>query len=203
MFPIRLRLFLLAGLMSAAATAGAHDRYHDGGWRGAEYRFRCESQDSRTAYCRVDTRYGVRLVDRLSRASCIPGRTWGWDRGGVWVTDGCRAEFATAGGRYRDRDSRWRRDWDDDDDDYRDDRVDYGGYGGYGGYGSYGRGNGYVITCESRDGVYNFCRGGRGIREVRVQRQLSTAACRYNDSWGFRGDGIWVDRGCRAEFAVY
>ena len=128
MVPVRIKFFLVAGLLAVTATAGAHDRRYDRDWRGGEYRFRCESQDSRTAYCRVDTRYGVRLVDRLSRASCIPGRTWGWDRGGVWVTDGCRADFVAGGGRWadRDRDGNWGRDWDDDDD-YRDDRVDYGG----------------------------------------------------------------------------
>jgi hypothetical protein len=25
--------------------------------------------------------------------ACIEDQNWGWDRRGVWVSDGCRAEF--------------------------------------------------------------------------------------------------------------
>ena len=32
---------------------------------------------------------------QLSRAACIQGRTWGYGRNGIWVSDGCRAEFRT------------------------------------------------------------------------------------------------------------
>jgi hypothetical protein len=33
------------------------------------------------------------LSRQLSDSACIQGKTWGWDRKGVWVSDGCRAEF--------------------------------------------------------------------------------------------------------------
>ena len=56
-------------------------------------RLRCESTDGRQQYCRADTRNGVRLIDRLSRAPCVEGQTWGYDRRGVWVDRGCRAVF--------------------------------------------------------------------------------------------------------------
>jgi hypothetical protein len=60
--------------------------------------FRCESQDNRMQRCSADTRYGVSISRRLSDAPCIQGRTWGYDRNGVWVNNGCRAEFTIGGG---------------------------------------------------------------------------------------------------------
>lgn len=57
------------------------------------------------------------------------------------------------------------------------------------------------ITCSSDNGKRNFCpvdtRGG-----VRLVRQRSDARCTQNYSWGYDRRGIWVDRGCRADFAV-
>ncbi|MEI2455479.1 MULTISPECIES: DUF3011 domain-containing protein [Lysobacter] len=54
---------------------------------------RCESQDRRARRCEGDTGLGVRLVKQLSNSECIEGRSWGYDAHGVWVEDGCRAEF--------------------------------------------------------------------------------------------------------------
>lgn len=58
---------------------------------------RCESNDNRNRRCAVDTRGGVQLVRQLSRATCMQGRNWGYDRSGIWVSQGCRAEFALRG----------------------------------------------------------------------------------------------------------
>lgn len=55
--------------------------------------FRCESNDGRYVECAANTRGGVVLVKQLSRAACIEGRTWGYARSGIWVSQGCRAEF--------------------------------------------------------------------------------------------------------------
>ncbi|MCF7220223.1 DUF3011 domain-containing protein [Marilutibacter chinensis] len=66
------------------------------GYPGNDYGggpFRCESRDDRTQRCPADTRGGVRLLRQLSNTPCVKGQTWGVDRGGVWVTRGCRAEF--------------------------------------------------------------------------------------------------------------
>ncbi|MGH9751522.1 MAG: DUF3011 domain-containing protein, partial [Blastocatellia bacterium] len=60
----------------------------------------CASDDMRRNYCAVDTRGGVRLARKRSDSPCIAGRTWGYDRRGIWVDRGCRAEFVT-GERYR------------------------------------------------------------------------------------------------------
>ena len=56
---------------------------------------RCESVDGRARHCPADTREGVRLVHQLSRSPCVEGQSWRFDRAGIWVSEGCRAEFET------------------------------------------------------------------------------------------------------------
>ena len=69
-----------------------------GGWGRPDYGyggrvFRCESNDGRYVECAANTRAGIQLVRQLSRAPCIEGRSWGYGRAGIWVAQGCRAEF--------------------------------------------------------------------------------------------------------------
>jgi hypothetical protein len=52
-----------------------------------------ESTDGKRKYVRVDTTGGVRLVRQLSDRPCTYGRTWDYDRNGIWVDRGCRAVF--------------------------------------------------------------------------------------------------------------
>jgi hypothetical protein len=92
--------------------------------------FYCASDDMRRHGCSIDTRDGVFIVRQRSEADCVYGRTWGYDRGGVWVDRGCRADFEVIDRRNPE----WR-DWDDDhrgrnddrdrDDRRRDDRPPY------------------------------------------------------------------------------
>ena len=128
----------------------------------AQNRITCESRDGRPAFCEADTRGGVRLVRQRSDAACREGDTWGFDRRGIWVDRGCRAEFELRSGSS---------------------------------------GGAEVITCSSENRRRHFCpadtRGG-----VRLVRQFSDAACRQGSTWGYDANGIWVDRGCRAEFEV-
>lgn len=77
------------------------------GWpaQNAEARSRhvtCESRNQRHQFCRVDTRGGVQLQRQLSNAACRQNQTWGYDRNGIWVDRGCRAEFRVGSG------DRWR-----------------------------------------------------------------------------------------------
>jgi len=177
---------LLAGLPALAQAAGGHDdpRY---GSRGHGEVVRCESRDERQRYCPVDTRGGVRLVDQMSRNACVFGRSWGFDRRGIWVAHGCRARFALGDGGYgRGRGRGW-------------DRDDGYGYG----RGSAGGGDAYVLRCESDDGRSRFCAVPGWARDVDIRRQRSDAPCEYGYSWGFRRGGVWVDRGCRADFVVF
>ena len=61
----------------------------------------CSSSDGRRAYCDADTRAGVQLVRQIGGAPCQEGSTWGYDSRGVWVDQGCRAEFDISGGSLR------------------------------------------------------------------------------------------------------
>jgi hypothetical protein len=150
---------------------------------------RCESNNGRRNFCGADTRGGVRLVRQNSDSPCIAGRTWGYDRRSIWVDRGCRADFVT-GTNYRDRDYGRDRDYDRDrgrDRDYDRDR---------------GRDR-FVQTfyCESGDFRRHYCsEGARG--DVRLIRQRSESPCVFGRTWGRDRNGVWVDRGCRADFEV-
>jgi hypothetical protein len=136
---------------------------------------RCESEEERHAYCRTGTHGRVELSKRLSRSPCIEYETWGADRdgSGIWVRNGCRAEFEVL-------ENRWGR---DDDDDRR------------------GDGRGRLLRCGSKDWGYNHCEV-RNPRRVRIVRKLSDSRCVQNETWGTDRRGIWVDKGCEAEFEV-
>jgi hypothetical protein len=77
---------LLAALFICATGAKTFVLAQDG-------RITCESTFNRYNYCRVDTENRVRLVRELSRKDCDQNSTWGYDRRGIWVDRGCRAEF--------------------------------------------------------------------------------------------------------------
>lgn len=206
-----IRRSLLAGVVTAAFGAGvaqAQVRYYDDGYqRGVDRVVRCESRDGRTAFCRMDTRGGVRLVRQFSDSACIRGRTWGVRGDAVWVTRGCRARFAGSpygDNRYYGYDDRYDRDYDRDYyDDRRYDRYDDGRYYDRRYDERYGGNYGRVVRCESRDGRYNFCRTSGYADRAQIRRVFSDASCRLNYSWGYRNGGVWVDNGCRAEFVVY
>jgi hypothetical protein len=57
-----------------------------------------------------------------------------------------------------------------------------------------------TLTCSSKDGGYRYCRADTQ-NNVRLTRKISGSACTQGYSWGYDYRGIWVDRGCRAEFA--
>lgn len=56
----------------------------------------CESEAGGTTRCEVDTKRGVGLVRETGGTTCVLNRTWGYDAEGIWVRDGCSAEFAVA-----------------------------------------------------------------------------------------------------------
>lgn len=58
-----------------------------------------------------------------------------------------------------------------------------------------------VITCSSKNMSRNYCPANT-TRGVILRRQLSGPVCRQGVTWGYDKRGIWVDRGCRAEFIV-
>ncbi|HQZ98113.1 MAG TPA: DUF3011 domain-containing protein [Pyrinomonadaceae bacterium] len=58
----------------------------------------CGSNNNNYNYCRVNTGNNVRLERKLSYSSCNYGYDWGYDGRGIWVNNGCRAEFSYGGG---------------------------------------------------------------------------------------------------------
>lgn len=72
----------------------------------------CESVKHDYRYCRARTENRVNLKRRLSDAPCIFNRTWGYDNRGVWVAEGCRAEFEVGRPRgRRDGGREWDQGW--------------------------------------------------------------------------------------------
>ena len=63
------------------------------------------------------------------------------------------------------------------------------------------RGDGGVITCASDDGRRKVCPADTS-NGVQLVRQRSDAKCKEGSSWGHDTRGIWVDKGCEADFVV-
>jgi hypothetical protein len=53
----------------------------------------CESRSRQRRFCGAGINHEARLSRQLSGSPCEEGRSWGWDARGVWVDNGCRAEF--------------------------------------------------------------------------------------------------------------
>lgn len=169
---------VLAASVAAPAVA---QNYGPNGYRGDVVR--CESIDGRSRECATDGGR-LQLLRQLSRSPCVEGRSWGQSRRGVWVAQGCRAEFVSVR-----RHGGW----------------DNGGRGndgwGNGGWNDHGIG-GRSFVCESNDGRYTECAANTRAG-VRLIRQLSNAPCIEGRSWGYGRQGIWVAQGCRAEFRSF
>ena len=84
-------LTLLAA--SAAQAQPVHGPAYGGPGRGGPV-VRCESTNGRYRECRAPFRGQAVLVKQLSDTRCIPGRTYGTKAGRVWVSGGCRGDFA-------------------------------------------------------------------------------------------------------------
>ncbi|MDO5288646.1 MAG: DUF3011 domain-containing protein [Pseudomonadota bacterium] len=140
---------------------------------GSGYVLRCESEDGRSRTCRAPVQGRLVLQRQLSQTACIEGQTWGSGNGSVWVSGGCRGEFAPAGGYA----------------------VDSGAMGGWG----YG---GYTITCSSEGRRYTQCGWDSRQGRPRLIEQLSQDECREGHSWGYRSGQLWVNHGCRGRFAT-
>lgn len=178
-------LIMSAVALLAASALPASAQYYGGNPGYGNDTIRCESSDGRTREC--STNGGRVVLERQhSKAVCIEGRTWGYGRNGIWVSDGCRADFRVVGydggqgGGY--------------DDDY---------YGNQ--YGNQSSGNGYgyasAVRCESNDGRTKRCSVNGGGR-AQLVRQLSRNACIEGRTWGADNGSVWVTQGCRAEFTM-
>ncbi|MFO1435788.1 MAG: DUF3011 domain-containing protein [Gammaproteobacteria bacterium] len=132
----------------------------------------CSSDDGEYHRCEANTQGKVKLLRRLSWVSCEQGKSWGFDPRGIWVDQGCSAEFsygaASAAASSNTSNSNTT--------------------------------NARTLTCESRNAQYNYCQA-QTQGSVQLRRRLSSAECIEGDSWGYDSSGIWVSDNCRAEFA--
>ena len=56
----------------------------------------CASKIGERQQCPANTSRGVVLARSYGEVACLLGKTWGYDDKGVWVADGCVADFIVA-----------------------------------------------------------------------------------------------------------
>jgi hypothetical protein len=150
------------------------DQYGDQSDQPYNVNVSCNSDDMHRHSCYTGQHGAIRLLKRHSEAECIEGRTWGQESRGIWVDRGCRAEF----------------------------EVVVGGYSNAGNYGpNWDTGAVTALNCSSEDGKRHYC-AAETRWGVRLVKQRSGSPCTQNSTWGYDNHGIWVDRGCRADFEV-
>lgn len=133
----------------------------------------CVSNQGRYRECNTGMRGRVQLVNRLNNSlACTQGRSWGQRPGVVWVSRGCRAQFAAAS------------------------RVG----GPVGTPGNWVRDPNYAVNCVSADGRRTVCTwDNRYGRPTLVERQ--SGSCVEGRDWGYDANGeLWVNSGCGARF---
>jgi hypothetical protein len=136
-------------------------------------RITCESQGTVRQQCGAPGATQIRLARRLSTSPCTLDQTYGIGAGYIWVGNGCRGEFdVTLAATQGD---------------------------GSGLPGSPGLAE--RVTCQSSGGERAECRIRSG-GQVQLVRQLSTAPCTRNSTWGTEYGVLWVTKGCRGEFEV-
>src|SRR5215472_3036217 len=60
-----------------------------------------------------------------------------------------------------------------------------------------------TVRCESNNGSRNYCNAPiNNPNQVTIQRQISGSPCVRGSTWGVDNRGIWVDKGCRADFTI-
>jgi hypothetical protein len=197
--PVRVIALLIAGSVLDMSVA-------------AETVVRCDSHGSRKV-CAADTRGGVSLRYQYSADGCWQNDTWGYDAKGIWVSNGCQADF-TVGAPPPPKPAK------NGNDDKSGDALAGLLIGALAGAAitaavtsnnnnnnnNWDRGDDFDhyqrrVRCNSDDMGYHQCGVGR-VRYAELARQISGSPCIYGQTWGYRRDFIWVDRGCRADFWV-
>ena len=163
---------ILGGGLASAQNYGGNPGYGNGYGQQARS-VRCESRQGSRNFCRVPIRGQVRLVRQLSRTACVRGRSWYPTNSGIWVSNGCRGEFAVLnGGRYRAPNPIVR-------DDHYVDR------------------NGRTLHCESTASGRTYCGNSHNRYSMSDNRDPD---CIEGRTWGSDGRGVWVSGDCDADF---
>lgn len=140
-----------------------------GGPGGNNGTLRCESNSNRPQTCNTGWRRGAVLVRQLSDTRCVEGRNWRSGNGTIWVSGGCRGEFAEA--------------------------RNGSGWGG-------GGNSNYIVDCASDGNRMRSCAWDRRQGRPVIVQQLSSTQCVEGRNWGYSGNSLWVNSGCRARFGT-
>jgi hypothetical protein len=168
---------------------------------------RCDSHGPRKV-CPANTQGGVSLRYQYSDEGCWQNNTWGFTAEGIWVSNGCKADFTV--GAVPPPKPQAEKDSSGDalaglligalagvaigaavSNNNRPGPPPDPGYDGYP----------RQVRCESNRMDYVRCNVGL-VRYAELSRQYSGSPCIYGQTWGYRRDSLWVDRGCRADFWV-
>lgn len=172
--------FSLTAMTPPAPVDHDHGGYDHSGTPGASPPERvvvCQSRKGRYRTCPTGSTSPVRLLRRLPGSrTCAVGRSWGQQPGLVWVSRGCRAQFAAAA------------------------RPDNAGNPADNPNGT-PRPAAYVVLCESVGNRQTTCAWDGRQGRPHLLQQVSQASCDEGSSWGYdEHDGLWVSEGCRARF---
>lgn len=179
----------------------------------------CTSQSAGYRYCRADTSTGVSLMEQLGPFACNKGNTWDYDKNGVWVANGCAARFWLGPSRKADEleakaqgtgaetlardltsgNATARK---------RSAAAPRAAPAPVAAEASDAQATSQtkmappkLVVCESKQYKRQTC--PVPVRaHVHLMRKLGRAECRFNATWGYDYGEIWVDQGCRAEFAI-
>ena len=133
----------------------------------------CDSRNYQQQFCPTGVSIArAWMVVQRSRSPCIEGQTWGYQSNGIWVNQGCEADFG------------------------------FQGIGGPPVIVTQGRPGANRVTCESRNYQQQYCPTGQQITGAWVIEQRSSAPCIQGQTWGYQNNDIWVTQGCAADFGV-
>lgn len=156
--------------VAGLAVAGpAPQSYSSGGGSTIE----CDSSGGGQHRCPAPGFVGARLVHQASHSPCTEGETWGFDQGdpAVWVSNGCRAQFALIRGEGR--------------------HAQAAG-GGDAGVVECASSNGEMKKCS----IPGYWQGVRIVEKL----SHSSCTPAQDFGYDHRGV-MWVDHGCRGKFA--
>jgi CxxC motif-containing protein len=138
----------------------------------------CGSSSTSLQQCKIEgSATEVRLVRDLSGNRCRRGATWGNTDSYIWISSGCRGEFAVtyrAGPTARP--------------------VPLPA--------PTPAPNTRVISCGNASGSAMSCNAFGTVASMRLQRDRSSGRCNQSSAWGLDNRSIWVARGCWGDFEV-
>jgi hypothetical protein len=94
---------LFTDRFKAAATAAVFAAVTLPGAAWSDQRVRCESNHNHYTRCDIEIHGRVRVLRQRSLTKCRLGDNWGYDRAGIWVDNGCRADFLVEERRHDGR----------------------------------------------------------------------------------------------------